>query len=193
MSQTDTTHLAAPPIAAVVYPADAYPHDLFRSVVDILRDGGHHVAGLIQHDRPVPGRRKCDMDLEDLATGLIVPISEYRGEASAGCRLDVAALLSAGGVAGSAIAATRRPALMVINKFGKLEAEGGGLIPLIVASLDDGVPLLVGVPERNWAAWTEFAGDMADTLPPEPGDVLAWLRKAVPDFAPRAAAAAQTR
>ena len=39
--------------------------------------------------------------------------------------------------------------LVLINKFGKLEAEGGGLRDVIAEAYLLGIPTLIGIPLRN--------------------------------------------
>ena len=53
------------------------------------------------------------------------------------------------------------PDLLVINRFGKTEAEGGGVRPLIADAVDRGIPVLIAVPWRNIASWRVFAGELA--------------------------------
>ncbi len=53
------------------------------------------------------------------------------------------------------------PDLLIINRFGKTEAAGGGVRPLIVDAVDHGVPLLIAVPLRNVISWHAFIGDLA--------------------------------
>jgi hypothetical protein len=67
------------------------------------------------------------------------------------------------------------PHLLVLNKFGKVECEGGGLRDLIASAIDRGIPVIIGVPERNLDAWRDFAGEFAAELPDETGRIMGWL------------------
>lgn len=60
-----------------------------------------------------------------------------------------------------AAALERRPGVLVLNKFGKTEAEGGGFRDLIVQAVGASIPVLVAVPHRNLEPWRAFAGDLA--------------------------------
>ena len=88
-----------------------------------------------------------------------------------GCRLDA-------GVLEDAVLATERrlpgAELLVINKFGKREAEGHGFVPVIAAGLELGLPVLVGVNGLNLPALRAFAGELLSELPADAGLVLAW-------------------
>lgn len=73
-----------------------------------------------------------------------------------------------------------RPGLLVLNKFGKSEAEGEGMRDLIAKALDEGVAVIIGVPERNLAVFRDFAGELSVELPVDPAEVLLWLRRVQP-------------
>ena len=66
----------------------------------------------------------CDMDVKVLPDGPTLRISQVLGKASKGCRLDPSALETA--VALSARQVEIGVDLLIINKFGKHEAEGRG-------------------------------------------------------------------
>jgi nucleoside-triphosphatase THEP1 len=120
---------------------------------------GLRLAGLIQESRPREARRRCDIHLRDLATGTVHGVSEDRGPEARGCMLDTDRLLRAGAAAERGLSAETD--LLIVNKFGKTEAAGGGLRPLIAQALTLAVPVLVGVPHANLAAFRTFAGGLA--------------------------------
>ena len=97
-----------------------------------------------------------------------------RDEGARGCRLDEAELARAMMEATSALAAD--PDLLLINKFGKSEAEGRGFRPLIAEALERNIPVLIAVPWSNMESWRHFAGDFAyeiaiEQLPEEMEDL----------------------
>ncbi len=77
--------------------------------------------------------------------------------------------------------------LLLLNKFGKGEAEGGGLRSTFAGAIETGVPVLTAVRPPYLEAWTAFHGGLAADLMPDLGEVLAWCRAAVQtrDAAPR--------
>ena len=92
---------------------------------------------------------------------------EDRGAGARGCRLDEAALAEATArIEGSL---EHAPQLLILNKFGKVECEGGGLRDLIASAIDRGIPVIIGVPERNLDAWRSFAGEFAIELRDDAG------------------------
>ncbi len=55
--------------------------------------------------------------------------------------------------------------LVVINRFGKLEATGKGLIELIQQAADADIPVLIAVPEHRFAGWIKYSAGMSVRLP----------------------------
>lgn len=66
-----------------------------------------------------------------------------------------------GAMARARAALETAPDLLIVNKFGKTECEGGGCRPLIAEAVERGVPVLVAVPWDNLDGWRRFAGDLA--------------------------------
>ncbi|MTH33702.1 DUF2478 domain-containing protein [Paracoccus limosus] len=147
---------------------------LLAQVVAQLEAGGLRLAGTVQTNIERTDRR-CDMDLRLLPDGPTVRISVDRGAEARGCRLDAGALeqsvlWTAGALEGAE--------MLVVNKFGKQEAEGRGLAPIIAEALSRGLPVLVGVNGLNLPPFLEFAGGLAHALPPRPEAILDWCRSA---------------
>ena len=147
------------PIIAIVYGDGARIAPTLDRVATHLAAAGCRLAGLVQREIERVGRSRCDVVLEDLATGEIVAISQDRGEGARGCRLDVEALLNA--VVRTRSALAMEPDVVIVNKFGKTECEGGGCRSLIVDAVDHNVPVLVAVPRGNLESWHRFAGNLA--------------------------------
>jgi Protein of unknown function (DUF2478) len=63
----------------------------------------------------------------------------------------------------------------VVNKFGKIEADGGGLREAIADAVCLGIPVLVGVPMRNLDRWRAFAGSLSVELPADAAAISDWL------------------
>ena len=79
-------------ILAIVYTDGIIADRFIANLGYFLRNAGLHVAGLVQHNHFVRDRRKCNMEVEELASGTSLRLSEFRGNAARGCRLDRAAL-----------------------------------------------------------------------------------------------------
>ena len=88
----DQHYFSPPLLSAYVYDDGEAAELELQDLVRRLRSAGRHLAGVVQMRTTVPGRARCDMVLENLADGSEIVISEYRGEESRGCRLDLDAL-----------------------------------------------------------------------------------------------------
>jgi len=148
---------------------------VLEMAVALLEAEAVRIAGTVQTNSHLPDRSKCDMDLRVLPDGPVLRISQDLGEAARGCRLD-------GGVLEEAVMEVMRRmdnvAVLVVNKFGKQEALGRGMIVAIAEALDRGLPVVVGVNGLNLPAFLEFAGGLAEALPPDPRVIADWARAA---------------
>lgn len=136
---------------------------------------GVALAGTVQINTiPDPGR-PCDMDLRILRDdGPAVRITQSLGPGASGCRLDTGALAAA---AGRALAQLPDARLVIVNKFGKQEALGGGLRDVFAAAVSRGIPVITSVAPEYVRDFRSFAGDLAEQVD---GDALdAWCRAAL--------------
>ncbi len=151
--------------------------DLFlRDLADRLEAQHVRLAGTVQSNQDRPDRAKCDMDLRVLPDGPVVRISEDRGSLARGCILDSGALEQ------TVLEVERRldgASLLIVNKFGKRETEGKGLVPVIAAALDRSMPVLVGVNGLNLPLFLDFCDGAAVPLPSELEQVLAWCQSSI--------------
>jgi hypothetical protein len=162
-------------IAALVYADGVYPDQVIGRAIEPLRERGIPLAGAIQREpADRPGHHPCDLLLENLSNGEITAIAEYRGKEARGCRLDVGILTDIAEAVSTSLHADE-PRLLVVNKFGKIEADGGGLREAIADALHLGIPVLVGVPMRNLDHWRVFAGSFSVELPADAGVIADWL------------------
>jgi nucleoside-triphosphatase THEP1 len=155
MSRLRTSKL----ITAIVYDDGVRVAPLIERIAALLVAKGCRLVGWIQRDVVRAGRSRCDMMLEDLTSGETIAISQDRGEGARGCRLDADALLRA--VTRSRVALASEPDLVIVNKFGKTECEGGGCRSLIADAVERNVPVLIAVPRGNLEIWRRFADDLA--------------------------------
>ena len=137
-----------------------------------LREG-HRVAGIVQSNTPRPDTHHCDMDVKVLPDGPVFRISQSLGRQARGCRLDPEALENAVATVQNSLSASAD--LMIVNKFGKHEAEGRGFRDLIAEALEKGTPVLVGVNRLNLDAFLDFSGDLAVPLDPGIASLTHWF------------------
>lgn len=148
--------------------------ELLSEFADDLHAQGVRVAGAVQVNGPSFDDQPCDMELRILTGAHVIRISQNLGAGSSGCRLDPTALEEAVGMVESAFTDADLPDLMIVNKFGKQEAEGRGFRPAIARAMEAGVPVLVGLREGQLDSFTRFAGDLAE--PVSEGDMRDWVQ-----------------
>ncbi len=140
----------------------------------VLRARGLRLAGVVQTNTDCPGTHHCDMDVQVLPDGATFRISQALGAGSHGCRLDPGALELAVAAVGATL--TDDTDALILNKFGKHEAEGRGFRDLIAEALSRGIPVVAGVNRLNEAAFLDYAGAMAEALPADPARVADWVQ-----------------
>jgi Protein of unknown function (DUF2478) len=100
-----------------------------------------------------------------------------RGNEARGCRLDPDAFARIGAWVERAV--LERVDLLIINKFGREEAHGRGLRPVIAEALIAEIPLVIGVSTRNFCEFLTFVGDSVTPLRPDIEAITAWCRNAI--------------
>jgi len=167
-----------PPVAAIVYADSVYPQAAVEAVVAQCRSCGLVLAGVLQHHVSDKPERRCDIVLEDLSCGTRTSIYEDRGNGASGCKLDEIALTDAASRVERHLECD--PDVLVLNKFGKAESLGGGLLDLIATAINRQVTVVIAVPQSHLAAWRVFAGEFARELPPDPVVVRDFVRALAP-------------
>lgn len=176
-SETSPTAVAAPPrlpLGVVVHDDGLAADALLSGAARTLLAEGRRLAGLVQTNRSRPGRSKCDMSLTELASGAEIAISQDLGQAAGTCSLDPEAFARAAHLAERGLAAGAD--LLIINKFGKQEAQGRGLRDVIASALLQGTPVLLSVSRANLGSLLAFTGGEIEPLPAEAAAILDWAR-----------------
>lgn len=158
-------------IAVVQGASSALVQELFRSLTAHWRSTAR-LAGVLAEDHGLPDHACSAGYLRSLRDGAMYPIFQDLGAGSTACHL-------AGGDALAAAASVQRDIaqgcdLVVLSKFGKLEAAGGGLREAFVAAIEADVPLLTSVSTPFVAAWQTFAESQFVTVPPAFDRIDAW-------------------
>jgi nucleoside-triphosphatase THEP1 len=147
---------------------------LLQEVAEFAIAHGLRTCGIVQINTECESGGPCDMDVQVLPDGSVIRISQSLGRGAQGCRLDSQALEEA---AGQVAASLERGAdLMIINKFGKSEAQGDGFRSVIAEAIARDVPVLVGLNAANEAAFETFSGGLAVKLAPETVMLSNWIR-----------------
>lgn len=163
-------------IGYVCKPGRGAVDQVLAEVVTDLTRRGVRLAGTVQSNRDRADRAHCDMDLRVLPDGPEFRISQDLGQAAQGCRLNPSALEQAVAEASLRLEGAQ---MLIVNKFGKHEAEGRGFRDLIAEALSRDLPVLLGVNKLNLAAFHDFTGGLATQLSPEPAEISAWVQAAL--------------
>lgn len=164
-------------LGVLVYDDGLFADILIARCAAALVASGCRLGGIVQSNPHRSGRRRCDMYVKDLLGGDEIKISLDRGNEARGCRLDPNAFARIDAWVERAV--LERVDLLIINKFGKEEAHGRGLRPVIADALIAEIPLLIGVSKQNLCNFLTFVGDSATSLEPDIAAIAAWCRNAI--------------
>jgi hypothetical protein len=133
---------------------------------------GVRVAGVIEVPASVNGGPCGHLALRDIASGADFSLSQALGSGSTSCNLD------SSGLAGACAAVERAirdgADLVILSKFGKQEAERGGLSDAFRAALLADLPIITSISPAVTDAWRAFAGDEAAEMPADITLLEAW-------------------
>jgi Protein of unknown function (DUF2478) len=172
-------------LAAIVFDRDEAPDEALIAFVGAAIAHGARVAGLVQERADDDLCDLHDVRVRDLMSGEILPIMQDLGAGASGCSVDPAAIAEAARLLERALATN--PDLLVVNRFGRLESEGGGMLNEIGRAFAEGVAMIVCVPARYRDAWNAFAAGLDAQLPARREAIEAWWRAIAPTASERAA------
>lgn len=129
------------------------------------------VVGVIEvEEDPV---RQTPGHLLDLASGARHGLFQDLGKEAGACSLDPAGPAQACGAVLAAMA--QGCDLVVLNKFGKLEAEmRAGLTDAFAQAMAQDIPVLTAISTRFAEQWQAFAAPLYTILPPDLAAIEAW-------------------
>jgi len=164
-------------IAAVVYGPDDDPDRLLRAFADDLQRSGRRVVGLLQASR-IGGMAQARLPAVAFPTRATVSLRHEYQPAPVGCHLDAAQLAETRRSVAAAI--DEGADLVIINRFGKLEAAGAGFVEEIKRAVTADIPVLLAVPHHRFMMWTRFCAGMAVKLACAREPIDAWWRTVAP-------------
>jgi len=167
-------------IAVVQGASSAVVQELFRSFAERWRPTVR-LAGVLAEDHGLTDRACAAGYLRNLVDGARQPIFQDLGRGS-GCHLSGDGAVAAAAAVRADIAAGCD--LVMLSKFGRLEADGGGLRDAFAAAIEAGLPVLTAVSPPYMARWKAFATPLFTLLPPEAGQLDAWWRSVRPSSTP---------
>lgn len=160
-------------IAVVKGAPSSIVQGLFREIAERWRSD-FRIAGVVEEPHGLANRKCSAGYLRSITNGTLYPIFQDLGPSAEACHLQ-------GTGAISATAAIERDIangcdLVMLSKFGKLEAAREGLSGAFTAAIDAGLPVLTSVSPAFEPAWEAFAAPLFDVLPADLNAIDAWRR-----------------
>jgi nucleoside-triphosphatase THEP1 len=157
-------------IAAVRGAESAVVQTLFEEATARWRASGVRVAGLIEETHGLEGRTCTAGVLRDIVSGERQSIFLETLPQGATCHIDATGAESA---CAMLLKQIKSCDLVILSKFGKLEAAHGGLIGAFEAAVAEGKPVLTTVSDKHIESWHEFAPGAA-VLPAKTEAIEEW-------------------
>lgn len=151
--------------------SSAEVQEIFRTLVERWRPA-FRLAGLVAESHGLSDRTCSAGFLRCVTSGERFSIFHDLGPGSTECHLDGTGALTASDAVRREIAAGCD--LVVLSKFGKLEADGMGLLGAFNAALNARVPLLTSVSRACETSWQKLAGQSYAVLPADMERISAW-------------------
>lgn len=165
----------SPVVAAIRYENAFDINGTLRSLVSKLQERGAKIGGVLQESKIFSNEQNARLYIVDIRSGRSECITQNRGSGSQGCKLDPRGLAEISYCVTDAIDAGVD--LIVINKFGRAESEGNGLLSCIADAISADLPVLTTVREPYVKAWNTFHGGLARDLPPRVDAIVQWFEK----------------
>ncbi|PCI05162.1 MAG: hypothetical protein COB78_00645 [Hyphomicrobiales bacterium] len=161
-----------PKIAAMSFDKGKAIDAVLEEIICKLQARGYRVAGYLQRETAETDSCCSITDLESIAKGTKIRISQALGPGARGCRLDGNGLAEAS----SALIGELEEGidLLILNRFGKGESEGQGFRAVIQKAMELNIPVLTAVRDAYRASWEEFGGEYAQIISHDNNGGLDW-------------------
>jgi hypothetical protein len=158
-------------IAVVRGASRARVQEVFRALAERWRLSVR-LAGLVAEEHGLADRACSAGFLRNIGSGERFSIFQDLGPGSTACHLDETGTLTAADGVRRDIAVGCD--LVLLSKFGKLEAEERGLFGAFQAALDAHIPLLTSVSPPFEEPWKRLVGQSFSILPADPDAIGVW-------------------
>jgi Protein of unknown function (DUF2478) len=178
---TRLTTTSEPNVAATVgvllYDTSVEIDSIVTAAVQDLRARGISIGGLLQRFGEQLPNGKYRMWVDDITTGESVRLDTPRGAGASACIVDPDALAQAACMLRRVTEA--RPDLIIVNRFGHAEADGGGMRAEIADAVCSGAAVLLAARFDYLDALEAFLGGPPTVLLPSAVAVADWAEHAV--------------
>ena len=160
------------------------PYDKNVAVDAFLAEAVHHirargisVGGLLQRTGEPHSNGRLSIWLDDIGTEETLRLDQPRGPGARDCIVDPDALAQAACLLRRAI--ERGHHLIVVNRFGYAESEGGGMRAEIADAICSDAVVLIAVRGSRLDDLERFLGGAATVLPPSSTAIADWIERIV--------------
>ncbi|MEW6630173.1 MAG: DUF2478 domain-containing protein [Pseudomonadota bacterium] len=157
-------------IAAIVCAESTVIQKLLAAAVLDWRWAGLKVCGLVEEAHGLTGRSCSSGLLRNVETGNIFAMYLDEPPAHTSCTLDELGVVNA---CASVVDRIATSDLVVLSKFGKVEAVGSGLHEAFELAIRLDKPVLTSVAPKHHYAWQRFAPE-ASFIGPDRASIEAW-------------------
>ena len=178
MNRKSNAALGAQCYIGAVHLSDEMPVDkVFNEIFLHFSEVGYQVHGMLQTEHPQRDSCCPTMFLRNLQGESSIRISQALGKGSTGCRVDPGAIAEA--TARLEDELDENIDLLILNRFGRCESEGGGLRPAIEKAVLKNIPVLIAVRPKYKEQWDDFVGDFSRDLNCDFEEVVDWCSSAL--------------
>ena len=164
-------------VGVLLYDTSVEIDSILTSAVEQLRARGITVGGLLQRFGEQLPNGKYRMWVDDIATGQSIRLDKPRGAGACACIMDPNALAQ---VACMLRQVTEtQPDLIIVNRFGHAEADGGGMRPEIADAVCSGAAVLLSARFIYQDALENFLGGPPTVLLPSAAAIADWAEQVV--------------
>lgn len=168
---------AAAQVGVLLYETSVDVEGILTDAVERLRARGITIGGLLQRFGEQLPNGKYRMWVDDITTGESVRLDQPRGDGASACIVDPDALAQAACMLRRITEA--RPAVIIVNRFGHAEADGGGMRPEIADAVCSGAVVLIAARFSYLDALEGFLGGPPTLLLPSAVSIADWVAHAV--------------
>jgi Protein of unknown function (DUF2478) len=163
MSLRDNSAAAAsfsvPRIAAIRGAPNRAIQDAMLRFAQRWTERGVRVTGLIETVDDIAEPTRQAVRLQNIRSGETYPLFQNLGPMAAACHLQGAGIVAACVDICAEVEAGCD--LLILSKFGQLEALRSGLMDAFIAAVGEGIPIITAVSPVYAKAWEEFAASLS--------------------------------
>ncbi|MGD0764599.1 MAG: DUF2478 domain-containing protein [Roseiarcus sp.] len=145
---------------------------ILSQFAEALKRDGFRVAGVVEVSQCGAEGACKHLAVRDLTSKAVIKFSQDLGAGSTACNLDPSGLAKACEAVERAI--EEGADVVVLSKFGKLEAARGGLCDAFRAAILADLPIITTVSPLLADEWSQFAGPLSNKVPATMDALGAW-------------------